>query len=156
MTTSKKGPPEFPYTIFLDRTHGKAMASLLRKVHIPVKSIWQVYPKKKHEDIKDPEWIARCAREGWVAISGDKGLIKNVENRKALVDAKLRLFLLGDTHSLPEEWAAAVIVGRPKIESVTRKNPGPFYAKISRHSRSHVTHANFLTVTETATAASGA
>ncbi|MFI5109155.1 MAG: hypothetical protein ACHP78_09945 [Terriglobales bacterium] len=143
MKTENKSPRKFPYTVFLDRTHGKAMAALLRKVGFEVRSIRQVYPKKKHENVKDPEWIVRCAKEGWIAISGDKKLRNNVVNRQAVIDAKGKVFILTDTNSLPEEWAAAVIVGRTKIETVARKNEGPFFATIARESRSHVSHAKF-------------
>ena len=127
----------------MDRTHGKAMAALLRRVGLKVKTIYQVYPNKKHQTIKDPQWIAKCGKEGWIAISGDKRIEKNVENKKAVVDAKCKLFLLTDTNSLPEEWASAVILGREKISSVVQKNEGPFFATISKRSDSHVSHARF-------------
>jgi hypothetical protein len=130
-------------TIFLDRTHGKAMASILRRVGLKVRTIYQVYPRKKHQSVKDPQWIARCGKEGWIAISGDKRIEKNIENKKAVIDAKCKLFLLTDTNSLPEEWAAAIILGREKISTVVRKNQGPFFATISKRSDSHVSHARF-------------
>ncbi|HET9308795.1 MAG TPA: hypothetical protein VFO46_22460 [Candidatus Sulfotelmatobacter sp.] len=135
--------PKFEGTIFLDRTHGKEMATLLRRVGLKVKTIYQVYPKKRHENIKDPQWIAKCGQKGWVAISGDKRIEKNVENKQAVIDAKCKLFLLTDTNSRPEEWASAVILGREKIGSVVRKNEGPFFATISKRSDSHVSNARF-------------
>src|ERR1022692_3581342 len=119
------------------------MASLLRRVGLKVRTIYQVYPKKRHENVKDPQWIAKCGKEGWVAISGDKRIEKNVENKQAVIDAKCKLFLLTDTNSRPEEWASAVILGREKISSVVRKNPGPFFATISKRSDSHVSNARF-------------
>jgi hypothetical protein len=130
-------------TIFLDRTHGKAMAAILRRVGLKVKTIYQVYPRKKHQSIKDPQWIARCGKEGWIAISGDKRIEKNVENKRAVIDARCKLFLLTDTNSLPEEWASAVILGREKISAVARKNEGPFFATISKRSDTHISNARF-------------
>ncbi len=119
------------------------MATILRRVGLDVKTIYQVYPKKKHERIKDPQWIAKCGEKGWVAISGDKRIEKNVENKQAVIDAKCKLFLLTDTNSRPEEWASAVILGREKMSSIIRKNEGPFFATISKRSDSHVTNARF-------------
>ena len=116
---------------------------MLRRVGLKVKTIYQVYPRKKHEGIKDPQWIAKCGKEGWVAISGDKRIERNIENKQAVIDAKCKLFLLSDTNSLPEEWAAAIIVGREKMSSVIRKNAGPFLATIKKRSDSHVTNARF-------------
>ena len=79
--------------------------------------------------------------KGWIAISGDKRLETNVENKQAVIDAKCKVFVLTDTNSAPEEWASAVIVGRTKMAIVVRKNEGPFFATISKRSDSHVTHA---------------
>ena len=119
------------------------MAAMLRRVGLKVKTIYQVYPKKKHENVKDPQWIARCGKEGWIAISGDKRIEKNVENKQAVLDAKCKLFLLTDSNSLPEEWASAVILGQEKMSRVVRKNKGPFFATIYKRSDSHVTNARF-------------
>jgi hypothetical protein len=140
---AKSSQPKLEGTIFLDRTHGKAMAAMLRRVGIDVRTIYQVYPKKKHQTVKDPQWIAKCGEKGWFAVSGDKRIEKNVENKQAVIDAKCKVFLLTDTNSLPEEWASAIILGREKISNVVRKNPGPFFATISKRSDSHVTHARF-------------
>jgi len=119
------------------------MAALLRRVNIPVKSIYQVYPKQKHEKVQDPAWIELCGKKGWIALSGDKRIEKNVENRTAVIKHKVKVFILTDTNSLPEEWAAAVIVGRDKMASVIGKNEGPFFSIIQKRSRSHVSHARF-------------
>jgi hypothetical protein len=110
---------------------------------LKVRTIYQVYPRNKHQKVKDPQWIAKCGKEGWVAISGDKRIERNVENKQAVIDAKCKLFLLTDTNSLPEEWASAIILGREKISSVIRKNEGPFFATISKRSDTHVTNARF-------------
>lgn len=140
---AKNSQPKLEGTIFLDRTHGKAMAAMLRRVGIDVRTIYQVYPKKKHQGIKDPQWIAKCGEKGWIAVSGDKRIEKNVENKQAVINAKCKLFLLTDTNSLPEEWASAIILGREKMSSVIRKNEGPFFATISKRSDSHVSHPRF-------------
>jgi len=112
----------------------------MRRVGFKVRSIYQVYPKKKHENTKDPTWIAKCASQTppWIAISGDKRLETTIENRKAVIDAKCKIFLLEDSNSLPEEWAAAIIAGRLKIESIIRNESGPFFVNIAKHARSHV------------------
>lgn len=108
-----------------------------------MKSIYQCYPKRKHESVQDPTWIELCGKKGWIAISGDKRLEKNVENVTAIIKHKVKVFILSDTNSLPEEWAAAVTVGQEKIISVVNKNDGPFFSTIQRCSRSHVSHARF-------------
>ena len=132
--------PKLDCTFFLDRTHGKALSASMRRVGFKVRSIYQVYPKKKHENTKDPTWIAKCAAQNppWIAISGDKRLETNIENRKAVIDAKCKIFLLEDSNSLPEEWAAAIIAGRLKIENIIRNESGPFFVNIAKNARNHV------------------
>lgn len=139
----KKRQPKFECTVFLDRTHGKALGTLLRRVGFDVKSIFTVYPRRKHESTSDPTWIARCGEEGWIAITGDKRLETNVENKQAVIDAKCKVFLFTDSNSLPEEWAAAVIVGRQKILDIIRQNDGPFFVTIGKQSNSHVVRLRF-------------
>ena len=134
----EKEQPKLDCTFFLDRTHGKVLSASMRRVGFKVRSIYQVYPKKKHENTKDPTWIAKCAMENWIAISGDKRLETNIENRKAVIDAKCKIFILEDSNSLPEEWAAAVIAGRLKIESIIRNESGPFFMNIAKNARNHV------------------
>src|SRR5215471_285205 len=107
------------------------MATLLRRVGFTVRSI------------KDPMWIELCAKKGWIAITGDKRIEKNIINRTAVIQHKAKIFILTDTNSRPEEWASAVIVGQEKIANVTKKNDGPFFSTIRRQSLSHVSHARF-------------
>jgi hypothetical protein len=119
------------------------MTTLLRRVGFEVVSIFERYPNSEHENIKDPTWIALCGENDWVAISGDKRLEFNPENKHAVIESRCRVFILSDSNSYPEEWAAAVIVGNEKIQSVVRKNIGPFYAHIGKRANSHVSNAKF-------------
>jgi hypothetical protein len=119
----------------------------MRRVGFKVRSIYQVYPKRKHDNVLDPTWITKCSAKNWVAISGDKRLETNIENRKAIIDAKCKVFLLEDSNSLPEEWAAAVICGRYKIEDIIRNESGPFFVNIARNARNHVSGFRVPTLT---------
>jgi len=144
---SKSEQPEnFKCTVFLDRTHGKEFGALLRRVGFDVKSIFRVYPKKKHETTSDPTWIKKCGAEDWIAISGDKRIETNVENRKAVIDAKAKVFILSDSNSRPEEWAAAVICGKDKFRNLIRKNQGPFFASIGKQAQTHIANIRFPTL----------
>lgn len=124
------------------------MATLLRRVGFKVRSIYQCYPKSQHETVQDPTWIELCGKKGWVAISGDKRLERNIENVTAVIKHKVKIFILSDTNSRAEEWASAVIVGQEKIVNVVNKNDGPFFSTIQRQSRGHVSDARFPTEEE--------
>lgn len=119
------------------------LGTLLRRVGFKVKSIFEVYPRKRHESTSDPTWIKRCAKENWIAITGDKKIELNPINKQAVIDAKCKIFVLSDSNSKAEEWAAAVICGRDKIINTVRKNEGPFFANIGKQSHSHVTKPRF-------------
>jgi hypothetical protein len=92
---------------------------------------------------KDPVWIARCGREGWIVFSGDKSIERVPENRQAVIDAKCKVLFFKDTNSRSEEWAAAVIVGRQRILQIIEANNGPFFITIDKQARSHISSVRF-------------
>jgi hypothetical protein len=130
--------PKFGHEIFLDRTHGKRMSEMLRRVGFTVHHIYDVYPGTAHESVDDPVWIQLCGEKGWIAISGDKRLETVPENRQAVINARLKVFVLTDSNSKPEVWAAAVIVGHFKMAEIIDGNDGPFFVNISKRSDGHV------------------
>ena len=92
---------------------------------------------------KDPVWIARCGRENWIVLSGDKAIERVPENRQAVIEAKCKMFFFKDTNTRSEEWAAAVIVGRERLFQIIENNNGPLFVTIDRQSRSHISSVRF-------------
>jgi hypothetical protein len=125
---------------FLDRTHGKRTSQILQRVgmNVVLHSKWFI------QEARDPEWIAKCGLEEWIVLSGDKSIESVPENRQAVIDAKVKVFFFNDTSSLPEEWAAAVIVGRPRIFDIIERNNGPFFVTIDKNTRSHISSVRFV------------
>jgi hypothetical protein len=124
--------------IFLDRTHGGRFVTLLRDIGFTINPIKDIYPNGKDQFIRDPQWIQLCGENNWIIITGDKRLETVPENRQAVIDAKARVFILMDTQSLPEEWAAAVIVGHERMQEIIEANPGPFFVNISKRTGNHL------------------
>jgi hypothetical protein len=89
-------------------------------------------------------WIAECGKQGWVILSGDKGLERNPINRHAVIEAACKVFIFTDTNSKAEEWAAAVIMARRKIAAIIDKNNGPFYVHIGKEAQSHLSEVRFV------------
>lgn len=114
------------------------MIALLRELGFAVNPIKEVFPNGKDQFIRDPEWIKLCGERNWVILSGDKRLETVPENRQAVIDAKAKVFLLMDSESFPQEWAAAVIVGHDRIKEILDANPGPFFVNISKRIGTHV------------------
>ncbi|HEY6488625.1 MAG TPA: hypothetical protein VIY99_05835, partial [Terracidiphilus sp.] len=84
---------KFDRNIFLDRTHGGRLVTLLRDLGFTVNPIKEVYPNGKDQFVRDPDWIKLCGQNNWIVISGDKRLETVPENRQAVIDAKARVFL---------------------------------------------------------------
>jgi hypothetical protein len=114
------------------------MVAVLRGAGFTVHPICEVYAGTSHESVADPEWIKLCASRDWVAVTGDKKLEDVPENRQAVIDAKARVFLLSESNSPPEVWAAAIIIGRYKMEDILEANSGPFFVNVNKRSDAHV------------------
>lgn len=114
------------------------MGAILRGAGFKVHPIYEVYEGTSHETVADPEWIKLCAANDWIAVTGDKKLETVPENRQAVIDAKARIFLLSESNSPPEVWAAAVIIGHYKMNDILEANSGPFFVNINKRSDSHV------------------
>jgi hypothetical protein len=132
----------FKHEIFLDRTHGKRMGAILRGAGFKVHPIYEVYCGTTHETVADPEWIKLCAANDWIAVTEDKRLETVPENRQAVIDAKARIFLLSESNSPPEVWAA-VIIGHYKMDDILEANSGPFFVNINKRSDGHVGRLRF-------------
>lgn len=88
-------------------------------------------------------WIADCASRGWTIISGDKGIEYDGVNRRAVIDAKAKVFILADTTSRTIEWASALVIARHKILRIAAENNGPFYCDIEKAKDDHVGKPRF-------------
>ena len=111
---------------------------MLRRAGFTVHHIFDVYPNNLHESIADPEWINLCGENGWVAVTGDKRIETVPENRQAVIDARAKVFLLSDSNSPPEMWAASIIVGHYRMDEIIDGNEGPFFVTIGKRSDGHV------------------
>lgn len=119
------------------------MSEMLRRAGFTVHHIFDVYPGTEHESANDPDWIKRCGENGWIAISGDKRLETVPENRQAIIDARAKVFILTDSNSPPEMWAAAVIVGHYRMGEIIDANNGPFFVNIGKRSDGHVARLRY-------------
>lgn len=114
------------------------MTAMLRRAGLTIHPISDVYPDNAHKFVSDPEWIKLCGENNWVIVSGDKRLETVPENRQAIIEARVKVFLLADSNSFPEIWAAAVIIGRYKMQEIIDANSGPFFVNITKRADAHV------------------
>jgi len=127
--------------LFLDATHqAKITAKLLRDAGLSV----EVHKRYFLADAPDPEWIADCTQRGWAIISGDKGIELDGVNRRAVVSAKAKVFILADTTSRCVDWAASLVLARQKILAIVEDNGGPFFCTVEKGNDEHVGKVRFL------------
>jgi hypothetical protein len=126
-------------TFFLDRTHGKIRRNLLTRVGLSVVLHSHYFPPEE----KDTVWLAKCGKENWIVLSGDKAIERVPENRQAVINAKCKVLFFNDSNSRGEEWAAAVIAGRVRLFEIIERNNGPFCVTIEKHARSHISSVRY-------------
>jgi hypothetical protein len=124
---------------FLDRTHGKITRNLLARVGFSVVLHSHYFPPEE----KDTVWLAKCGKENWIVLSGDKAIERVPENRQAVIDAKCKVLFFNDSNSRGEEWAAAVIVGRARLLEIIERNNGPLFVTIEKYARSHISPVRY-------------
>src|ERR1700751_3499 len=93
-----------------------------------VKACNRMFPDKT----PDVEWIAECAKQNWVILSGDKSIEEVPAERQAVIDGRCKVFMFDDTNSKAEEWVAAILVGRQRITHLVENSDGPFFVTIRK------------------------
>lgn len=117
------------------------MIAILRKAGLVFHTIYEVYPGTAHESVLDPEWLRKCGENNWIVVTGDKRIETVPENRQAVIDSKVKVFLLNDSNSKPEVWAAAILLGQYKMQDLIDATSGPFFATIGKRCDTHVQRA---------------
>jgi PIN like domain len=117
-------------TFLLDRTLGRFQcANGLRAKGLKIEVHHEIFV----DDAEDEEWIARCAQEKWVIITGDiwgRGR-KEAAQVRAVVSGRVRVFQLSTSEIPAELWAQAILKAEQKIFKILKKNRGPFMARIT-------------------------
>jgi hypothetical protein len=131
-------PHKLAQAMFLDRTSSKRLVAILRQAGFVFQTIYELYPNNAHESVEDPEWIKKCGENNWIVVTGDKRIETNVLNRQAAIDAKVKVFLLNDSNSKPEIWAAAILLGQYKMQDIIDGTQGPFFVTVGRRCDSHI------------------
>lgn len=136
--TVSDAPHKLGHELFFDRTSSKRLISILRMAGFVFQTIYEVYPNNAHEKTLDTEWIRKCGESNWIVITGDKRIETVPENRQAVIDSKAKVFLLNDSNSKPEVWAAAILLGQYKMQDIIDGTTGPFFATVGKRCDSHV------------------
>lgn len=125
---------------FLDRNHGALVRDSLKRSGFGVILCSHTYAF----ETKDVTWIAECAKNNWIIISGDKRIERVPEERQAVIEGKCKVFMFEDSNSSAENWAAAILVGKQRIAKLVEEADGPFFVTLKKYGHGHVTLPRFV------------
>lgn len=87
------------------------------------------YGIPRDETVTDAEWLVECGSRGWAAIKADANIRRRPgAERQALVEARVRTFLLGGQLTT-EQKVARVLDNLPAISRACAR-PGPFVYRV--------------------------
>lgn len=76
---------------------------------------------------RDGEWLARCGREGWLAVTRDKKIRNRPAERRAVIANDVGLFVLAHTRNLsPWEQLQIMAAKIEQMETIFDEEEKPF------------------------------
>lgn len=79
----------------------------------------------------DVDWLPAVGAAGWVLLTKDKDIRRRPLEIEAILNARVRAFVLTAAELRREEQAAILLKAMPKIHRICRR-PGPFIYNITR------------------------
>lgn len=125
----RKRPEPTKPIFFIDRAVGRyVVAEAIRSRGFDALPMADVYPGHADQDVKDPVWILRADREGWIAITKDCSII---DHEDALLETTLRVFAFSNANLTGVEMQDRILNHLNRILQRAAK-PGPYIDKITR------------------------
>jgi hypothetical protein len=84
-------------------------------------------------DAPDEEWIAHCAKRGWIGLSADKKITRRPHEMEAVMESGAALFVLKTTiHTNHQILAENFLRTADAIVRFYQRHPTPFIASVTR------------------------
>ncbi len=104
--------PRESLTFFLDRALGnKVIANALRATGADVR----VHSDHFAQDARDEEWLAQVGQQGWIILTKDTRIRYRTIERNALMNARVRAFVLVSGNLSGQEMAKIFVKALPAI-----------------------------------------
>jgi hypothetical protein len=118
-----------PLIFFLDRSIGKhIVAEALRNAGAEVEVHDDHFPPNAH----DEEWLPPVRERGWIVLTRDDRIRYRSQERTALIQARVRAFVLGGRSLSGPAMAAVVVQALPAMQRFVARHQGPFIARITQ------------------------
>lgn len=121
--------PELP-PIYVDESLSQVfLPEALRQLGLTVYKVTDKFQR----GVSDPEWLPEAGRNGWIVLTKDKAIRKRPNEMTALVNSRVRAFVLAAGELTGPDQAALFARAVPKmIEFVSQLAP-PFVVRISKN-----------------------
>jgi len=126
-------PPD--YTFFTDRDLGAAVPRRLGQAGLAVQRHDDHFP----QGTLDTDWYPKVGREGWLALTHDKGQWRKTDERDAAMRAGVALFIIVGRMK-HAALAELVVAMAGKMRSFRERHRPPFIAKVYRRDPRLKTH----------------
>jgi hypothetical protein len=101
----------------------------LRKGGMRVES----HHKRFRHNTLDEVWLTEVGEKKWIVLMRDKAIGRHLLELDALLDSKVKAFVISSKGLKDEESAALVIKALPKILTMITQNDFPFIAKLQKN-----------------------
>jgi hypothetical protein len=117
-----------PFTYFVDRSLGnKVLVQHLRDSRLRV----EAHDDHFKPDTPDQDWLRKVGAQGWVVLTKDKAIRRNLLEREALIDARVACFMLGRGDLSAVQMSLAFVKALPRMTRALRRFCVPLAAGVS-------------------------
>ncbi len=118
-------------TYFLDRALGKSVGIALQAIGKQV----EFHNDHFAPDSPDTEWLPIISQRGWIVLTKDENIGRNILEVQAIADNKARVFILVSGNLSTQGMINIFVDAIEKIEKIVKGNSAPFIAKVYKDSR---------------------
>ena len=116
---------------FLDRALGKSVGIALQAIGKKV----EFHNDHFAPDSPDTEWLPIVSQRGWIVLTKDENIGRNILEVQAIADNKARVFILVSGNLSTQGMIKIFVDAIDKIETIVKGNSAPFIAKVYKDSK---------------------
>jgi predicted nuclease of predicted toxin-antitoxin system len=121
----------FNHTYFIDRALGKSVGKALDNLGVKIEYHHQHFAP----DSPDTQWLPMVSQKGWIILTKDSNIGRNILEIKAMAFSNAKVFTLVSANLNTAKMIDIFEKAIEKVENIATSNPAPFIAKIYKDAR---------------------
>lgn len=117
----------FNHTYFIDRALGKSVGKALDTKGVKIEYHYQHFAP----DSPDTQWLPIVSQKGWIILTKDRNIGRNILEIKAMAYSNAKVFTLVSATLNTAQMIDIFEKAIEKIDNFATSNPAPFIAKIN-------------------------